>query len=228
MLSSRQPAKSSTYSLQVARLQASDLGAGMRVAAPRPAPAPPATNPAMNPLFNSANPVITALDRSIPLPATLRSLAIYLTVLILVASGMLLHVALAAQIRLVQTEIDQKEEIHAGIESQNAELVWEIARRNNLEQIQQAAYARGYRPINRRQYVYVPVPPRAPDTAAAVTDAPVHVEPRRAQPAPALAAATPIPEGRQLAQWWKPWQERIEEKVPALLERFWGSEHAAE
>lgn len=225
MLSSRRPAKSSTYSLQVARLQASDFGAGAAPQWPRPATAPAMANPSLG----SAPSAIAALDRVIPLPASLRSLTIYLVALLLVAAGMVLHVALAAQIQQVQVEIDVMKETHAHIESQNAELIWEIARRSNLEQIQQTAYAQGYRPINRRQYVYVTAPSR---TVAAPAVAPVvaaRAEPRRGNPlgALALAVTTPIPEESrgfsQLAQWWEPWQERITETVSVMLARVWGS-----
>lgn len=225
MLSSRQPAKSSTYSLQVARLQATDFGAGARIAAPRPASAP------ANPSLGSARSAIAALDRLVPLPANLRTLTIYLVALLLVAAGMVLHVALAAQIQQVQVEIDTMKETHANIESQNAELIWEIARRSNLEQIQQAAYAQGYRPINRRQYVYVTAPASAVAAPAAVPAVVARTEPRRASSlvaAPALAVATPVPEGRQWAQWWQPWQERIAEAVATAIGRVWGLEHAAE
>lgn len=224
MLSSREPAKSSTYSLQVARLQASDFGAGARVAAPRPAPGSSMANPSLG----SAHSVIASMDRLIPLPATLRSLTIYLIALLLVAAGMLLHVALAAQIRQVQVEIDGMKETHASIESQNAELIWEIARRSNLEQIQQDAYAQGYRPINRRQYVYVLAPSRAVDAPVVAPAVATRTTPRSAQPAPALTAATPIPEGRQLVQWWGPWRERIEETVSVMRGRVWSPGRAAE
>ena len=220
---SRQTASSSTYSLQVAQLQAADFPSGAHAlggGGDRLPKQPAQTQPSIDRMGGA----IDVLDRSIPLPGSPRSFLFYLSVLSLIATGMLLHVLLAAQILQARVEVQQLKEVHGSIQNQNAELVWEIARKTNLEHIQQVAYASGYRPTNRRQYVVMPAAVnQSPAQAAAAPFAEMPKAPQRIDARPASAAATPMPEGRELAQWWQPWQERIEDAVTLLLERVFGS-----
>ena len=223
MLRSRHTASSSTYSLQVAQLPASEFPAGPRLLrdADRAARKPAALEPSFS---GAADRLIDGLDRAIPLPTNPRSFLVYLAVLSIIAAGMLLQVSLSAQILQARVEVNRLQEVHDNIQSRNAELVWEIARRTNLEHIQQAAYAQGYRPITQRQYVYVPTEPQVLPAAVEVAPAPA-VSPRSPfdQDKPARAAATPMPEGRDISQWWQPWQERIETTATLLLERIFGA-----
>jgi len=223
MLRSRHTASSSTYSLQVAQLPASEFPAGPRLL--READRSPRKPSALEPsLSGTTDRLIDGLDRAIPLPSTPRTFLAYLAVLSIIAAGMLLQVSLSAQILQARVEVDRLLEVHDSIQSRNAELVWEIARRTNLEQIQQAAYAQGYRPITQRQYVFVPTEPHVLPAAVEAAPAPaVSAALPFDHDKPARAAATPMPEGRDLAQWWQPWQERIETTATLLLERIFGA-----
>jgi hypothetical protein len=200
-------------------LPASEFPAGPRALAG--AERSPRKQAALEPSYGRATDrLVDSLDRAIPLPSTLRSFLAYMAGLLLIAAGMLLHVSLSAQILQARVEVDRLKEVHDSIQNRNAELVWEIARKTNLEHIQQAAYAQGYRPITQRQYVFVPATfPALPVSAQQAAPPAIRPAQQPAQAGPARAAATPMPEGRNLAQWWQPWQERIETTATRLLER---------
>ncbi len=167
--------------------------------------------------------LIATLDRTLPLPNTPRAFFNYFIVLLLIAAGMSLHVVLAVQTLQARLEVQRLHEEYENLRNQNSELIWEIARKTNLDNIQQLAYAAGYRPIQKRQYV--PMPASAGFGAQPAGTA--QREPQGAAPNVALrragAAVTPMPEGRELSQWWQPWQERIETTAAQLLERILGS-----
>jgi hypothetical protein len=223
MLRSRHTASSSTYSLQVAQLPASEFPAGPRLlrGADRPPHAPASLEPSSS---GATDRLIDSFDRAVPLPSTPRAFLAYLAVLALIAAGMLLQISLSAQILQARVEVERLQEVHDNIQSRNAELVWEIARRTNLEHIQQAAYAQGYRPITRRQYVFMPAAPQTLPVSVQEASLPATLPASQfAQAKPVRAAATPMPEGRDLSQWWQPWQERIEMTATLLLERIFGA-----
>jgi hypothetical protein len=99
--------------------------------------------------------IIDSLDNSIPLPRDLRSFLIYCTVLAGIATGMLIHVLLSAQILQTEVELASMQDNLMVVERQNGELLWLIGRATNFQYVQDKARAEGYSPIPDRQFVQV-------------------------------------------------------------------------
>jgi hypothetical protein len=153
--------------------------------------------------------LIDTLDRALRLPSTPREFLLFLAGLVLIFTGALLHVLVAAQIMAAEIQLNALDQQAALIEQQNGELTFQIARESNIMELQAQAVSQGYGPATQREYVFVqqpapvvaassvPAQPLAPSTAVATTPA----------PSPATTPADQAP--------WRAWSDLLGLPAPS-------------
>ncbi len=152
--------------------------------------------------------LIDTLDRTLRLPSTPRAFMHYMAALILVFTGALLHVVIAAQVMAAKLELAELERQDALIEQQNGDLIFRIARDFNVIRLQEKAAGQGYVPATEREYVLIPTEP-APAMAAAPAQP-------AAQPAPVVTTppTTPVTNHGTQAPW-RAWTDYLGLPAPS-------------
>ena len=182
----------------------------LRMASGQAVAGSPSLSTLTSPFDHDANPaawqglarLIDTLDRYLRLPSTPRAFMLYLAGLILVFTGALLHVTVAAQVMAAKIELADLNRQYALIEQQNGDLIFRISRHSNVMRLQEQAAGLGYVPATEREYIFVPSE-SAPAMAAAPT-------PSTAQPAPVVTtpSTTPVTERSGQAPW-RAWSEYL-------------------
>ncbi len=101
---------------------------------------------------------LKALGISIPLPSNLRHFIFFVLAVGLVCTAMTMQILLSIQIWQTTAKVERLKAEYRKIEQQNTALVWEIAQKSTLENVQQRANALGYSIALNRHYVAAPQP----------------------------------------------------------------------
>lgn len=104
---------------------------------------------------------------ALPLPATFRHFMLFLVVLLAVMVCLMLHVMLSVQIMQGELEASALQAEHARIERLNADLMWQIAHRSDLDDVYARAVASGFVPAEQRFFA---APIVEPDPLAFLAD----------------------------------------------------------
>jgi len=162
---------------------------------------------------------LKALGISIPLPSSLRHFLFFVLAVGLVCTAMTMQILLSIQIWQTTAKVERLKAEYRTIEQQNTALVWEIAQKSTLENVQQRAAALGYSVALNRHYVAAPQPhalaslERSTTAATAVVSAD-----QTTQAALQVGTADLVPEtgflkrlqgaGQAVTQWWQEqWQK---------------------
>ena len=146
--------------------------------------------------------LIDTLDRYLRLPSTPQAFMLYLAGLILIFTGALLHVMVAAQVMAAKIELAELNREYALIEQQNGDLIFQISRHSNVMRLQEQAVGLGYVPATEREYVFIPT-----ETAPAMAAAPA---PPAAQPAPVVTTPSTMPVTERGSQApWRAWTDYL-------------------
>jgi hypothetical protein len=202
--------------------------------------------PAAQPLRRIAA-LIAELERTFSLPQDFRGFAIYTSGILLICTGMLIHIFLSAQILEAEYTIAQQKKQLQSIEQRNGELIWQIARESNLDRIEDRVKALGYLPITQREYVVIPSQVTEPMVSAAavipvvevVQDAPAAANPWSSQlsdwgalftadtrPARASGRTPALPQTNTVSaqgatrQQWKVWWEEVRAAGDSFSQQF--------
>lgn len=189
-------------------------------------------------------PLVDILDRYLRLPDSPRAFFLYLAALILVSSGATLYVVIAAQILQAEVQVARLEQQLAGVEQQNGDILWKIARETNMAHLHARITALGYTPIQQREYIIVTedaaplaVQPQAEPAPQVLSPASVAQRPPaawqsffaqrwRAASTPALTTGQirlPVAsEADPAADTWRLWWEQTLDRSAAMLQQFAG------
>jgi len=164
--------------------------------------------------LNRLQQIVGMLDTTLRLPSNARAFTIYLLGLAIVLAGAFLHIFVAAQIMQAQFTLSQLQEQYRSIEQQNGDIIFQIARDTNMERLHDRVIAKGYVPVQAREYVFAPAatapvamaPNAATSESAALANTPAQDAPVTA-PADTTVARTSVPNqgGGQLAHWEEFW-----------------------
>lgn len=99
---------------------------------------------------------LKALGISIPLPSSLRHFLFFVLAVSLVCTAMTMQILLSIQIWQTTAKVERLKAEYRTIEQQNTALVWEIAQKSTLENVQQRAAALGYSVALNRHYIAAP------------------------------------------------------------------------
>lgn len=115
------------------------------------------SNRAADPVQASSNglqQLVGLVDSTLRLPDSPRAFAVYLLGLVIVFIGAFLHVLVAAQIMQAEFKLNQLREEYRVIEQQNGDIIFQIARDTNMQRLHERVLARGYVPVQEREYVF--------------------------------------------------------------------------
>jgi hypothetical protein len=96
------------------------------------------------------------LDSSLRLPNNPRTFTIYLFGLLIVFAGAFMHVLVAAQVMQAEFTLNQLQEEYRSLEQQNGDIIFQIARDNNMARLEQRVIELGYVPVQEREYIFMP------------------------------------------------------------------------
>jgi hypothetical protein len=187
--------------------------APMQVASPLPTFSNRATDPTQ-PSTNGLRQLVGLVDSTLRLPDSPRAFAVYLLGLCIVFIGAFLHVLVAAQIMQAEFRLNQLREEYRIIEQQNGDIIFQIARDTNMQRLHERVLARGYVPVQEREYLFPsstalaklksPIAPATEAVAQGTISA--ETEPVQAV-APQAAVQASLTEnlGGQFARWEEFW-----------------------
>jgi hypothetical protein len=133
------------------------------------------------------------------LPTTARGFLAFVLGLLVLAGAMSIHVMLSAEMMRLQLQLDELKEVEARIERQNANLLWQISRRADIQTLFEEAVTLGYKPIEKPIYVFDTTKASAFSTA----DSPASRDPMIDTPDPAATQQNPSP------GWVEEWRTRF-------------------
>lgn len=152
---------------------------------------------------------VRSLQDLLPLPETWQQYLVLLVIVLAIVGGMTLQIMLSVQTAQAEFQARQLRTEYARVQRLNSELVFQIANRTGLAQIEPIARAQGYAPATGRVYVrrdqLSPVP-----IAAATSLARQAVVPKPAEPTP---PADWLAQGRQ---WWVDAQQAAQATMTQL------------
>lgn len=109
-----------------------------------------------------------ALAQTLRLPDTLPSFLLFTFVVIVVSSGLLLHLQLSTTILQDKVQLQQLQVAEQVIEEENSNLVWAIVQETELNKVKERAIALGYQPALQREYLVVPSDTLATDLQSTI------------------------------------------------------------
>ena len=146
---------------------------------------------------------LRSLQNSLQLPKNWQQYLILLIVMLMIGAGMVVQVLLAVQIAEAQAMARSLRMEYQSIQFENSELIYQIATRSSLGQVQRRAEELGYIPATSRTFVY-----RNNELAAS---------PEHGQPAVGAASVAPVSTaGHQAEPWWQPAQAWLTEGLAGL------------
>ena len=158
-----------------------------------------------------------SLQESLPLPVTWQQYMLLLAIVSIIVGGMALHVLLSLQIAEARLQVRLLRVEYERIERDNSEVVYQIAMRSSLSQIEALATAQGFGPATGR--ILVPRTELGDEAVAgdAVTDVVVPADAGSRQPAraqestlrPAAGTGPPVSQDwiAQGGAWWQTTQQ---------------------
>jgi hypothetical protein len=175
-----------------------------------------------------------SLQDSLPLPQTWQQYLLSLAITLVIAGGLALHVLLSVQIaegeyqvRMLRAEVQR-------IERDNSDLVYQIAMRSSLTQIEIEAAKQGFGPATERVFVHRPqttasnVPGLLPQPVGANSSTELNPSSRELTSDWGPAEATGPPASQdwlgQGVQWWQSTQQSAQVAVDQLMRDATGQE----
>ncbi len=159
---------------------------------------------------------VRSLQDLLPLPETWQQYMVLLVIVLAIAGGMSLQIMLSVQTAQAEFQARQLRAEYAQVQRTNSELVFQIANRTGLVQIEPIARAQGYMPATGRVYVRrdqlaaVPIAVGTGSSTAGAAAAQQAVIPVQQPPPP---QADWLAQGRQ---WWTGAQQAAQAAMAQL------------